>query len=129
LQVFLHVPVFLPGPVLTKFNVAKELIRECYKQGYSKKEIQTLAKFIEWVIRLSKTLEKRLKEEIKKIEEEFNMPYLASWERSAKREGKIEGKIEEKLETAKRMLLDNISIESVIKYTGLTEKEVKALMN
>jgi predicted transposase/invertase (TIGR01784 family) len=117
----------------TKFNVAKELIRECYKQGYSKKEIQTLAKFIEWVIRLSKTLEKRLKEEIKKIEEEFNMPYLASWERSAKREGKIEGKIEgkteEKLETAKRMLLDNISIEKVIKYTGLTEKEVKALMN
>jgi hypothetical protein len=109
----------------TKFNVAKELIRECYKQGYSKKEIQTLAKFIEWVIRLSKTLEKRLKEEMKKIEEEFNMPYLASWERSAKREGKIE----EKLETAKRMLLDNISIERVIKYTGLTEKEVKALMN
>jgi len=46
-----------------------------------------------------------------------------------KREGKIEGKIEEKLETAKRMLLDNISIERVIKYTGLTEKEVKALMS
>ncbi len=38
-------------------------------------------------------------------------------------------KKEEKLETAKRMLLDNISIEKVIKYTGLTEKEVKALMN
>ena len=38
-------------------------------------------------------------------------------------------KKEEKLETAKRMLLDNISIEKVIKYTGLTEKEVKALMS
>jgi len=53
------------------------------------------------------------------------MPYLASWERSAKREGKKE----EKLETAKRMLMDNFSIEKVIKYTGLTEKEVKELMN
>ena len=61
------------------------------------------------------------------------MPYLASWERSAKREGKKEGKkegkIEGKRETAKRMLLDNISIEKVIKYTGLSEEEIKALMN
>jgi len=32
-------------------------------------------------------------------------------------------------ETARRMLHDNVSIENVIKYTGLTEKEVKALMN
>jgi predicted transposase/invertase (TIGR01784 family) len=113
----------------TKFNVAKELIRECYKQGYSKKETHTLAKFIEWVIRLSKALEKRLKEEIKKIEEEYKMPYLASWEKSARREGKQEGKQEEKLETAKRMLLNNFSVEQVITITGLTEKEVKTLMS
>jgi len=112
-----------------KFNVAKELIRECYKQGYSKKAVHTLVKFIEWVIRLSKTLEKRLKEEIKKIEEEFKMPYLASWERTAKREGKIEGKKEEKLETAKRMLLNDFSVEQVITATGLTEKEIKELLN
>lgn len=113
----------------TKLNVARELIRECYKQGYSKKAVHTLVKFIEWVIRLSKALEKRLKKEIKKIEEEFKMPYLASWERSAQKEGKKEGKKEEKIETAKRMLMDDISIDMVIKYTGLTEKEVKALMN
>lgn len=105
----------------TKLNVAKELIRECYKQGYPKKTIHTLVKFIEWVIRFPKTLEKRLKQEINKIEEEFKMPYLASWERSAKKE--------EKIETAKRMLMDDISIDMVIKYTGLTEKEVKALMS
>jgi predicted transposase YdaD len=40
---------------------------------------------------------------------------------------KKEGKKEERFETAKRMLLDNLSIEKVIKYTGLTEKEVKEL--
>ena len=34
-----------------------------HKQGYSKKETHTLAKFIEWVIRLSKSLEKRLMDE------------------------------------------------------------------
>ncbi len=105
----------------TKLNVAKELIRECYKQGYPKKTIHTLVKFIEWVIRFPKTLEKRLKQEINKIEEEFKMPYLASWERSAKKE--------EKLETAKRMLLNDFSVEQVMTATGLTEKQVKALMN
>jgi predicted transposase/invertase (TIGR01784 family) len=39
------------------------------------------------------------------------------------------GKKEEKLETAQRMLLNNFSVEQVISVTGLTEKEVKALMN
>jgi len=57
------------------------------------------------------------------------MPYVTSWERLGEKKGKKEGKKEEKLETAKRMLLDNISIEQVVKYTGLTEKDVKALIN
>jgi predicted transposase YdaD len=38
-------------------------------------------------------------------------------------------KKEEKIETAKRMLLNDFSVEQVITVTGLTEKEVKALMN
>ena len=42
---------------------------------------------------------------------------------------KKEGKKEEKRETAKRMLLNNFPVEQVITITGLTEKEVKALMN
>ena len=88
-----------------------------------------MEKFIEWVICLSKFLKKRLKEEIKKIEEELKRPYLTSWERSAIRKGKKEGKIEEKIETAKRMLLNDYSMEEVINITGLTEKEVKELMS
>jgi predicted transposase/invertase (TIGR01784 family) len=51
------------------------------------------------------------------------------WKKEGKKEGKEEGKKEEKLETAKRMLLNNFSVEQVINITGLTEKEVKALMN
>jgi hypothetical protein len=111
----------------TKFEVTKELIRQCYKHGYSRDDINVLAKFIEWVIRLSKAFEKRLKEEIKKIEEEFKMPYLASWERSARKEGKTEGANEEKTKTAKRMLDDNLSIEMISKYTGLSAKEIEKL--
>jgi len=53
------------------------------------------------------------------------MAYVTSWEKI----GEERGKKEEKLETAKRMLLNNFSVEQVITATGLTEKEVKALMN
>jgi len=61
------------------------------------------------------------------------MEYIPIWLRDerneGKREGKIEGKKEGKKETARQMLLDNIPVEKVVKYTGLTEKEVKALMH
>jgi len=104
-----------------------------YEKGYSKEDIRVLLKFIDWLINLPEGLNKQLSKKIEKLEEDYKMPYITSWERIAKKEGKKEGKEEgkkeEKLETAKRMLLDDISIEMVMKYTGLTEKEVKALMN
>lgn len=61
------------------------------------------------------------------------MPHVTSWERIAKKEGKREG-IEEGMEkkakeTAKKMLEDGLPIETISKYTGLTEKEVKELMS
>ena len=46
-----------------------------------------------------------------------------------KREGKREGMEVKAKETAKRMLEDGLPIETISKYTGLTEKEVKALMS
>jgi predicted transposase/invertase (TIGR01784 family) len=46
-----------------------------------------------------------------------------------KKEGKKEGIKEGIKETAKRMLLNNFTVEQVITATGLTEKELKALMN
>jgi predicted transposase/invertase (TIGR01784 family) len=45
------------------------------------------------------------------------------------RQGKKEGKKEEKRETARLMLMDDCSIEMVMKYTGLSEEEIKSLMN
>jgi hypothetical protein len=111
----------------TKFEVTKELIRQCYKHGYSRDEVNTLAKFIEWVIRLSKASEKQLKEEIKKIEEEFKMPYLASWERSARKEGKKEGIIEEKTRIAKELLKIGTDIDKIAVVTGLDRKEIEKL--
>jgi len=69
------------------------------------------------------------------------MPYVTSWERNAEERGMKRG-IEKgerigiergmkngKLETAKRMLNRGVSIEDIMLYTGLTEKEVRSLLN
>lgn len=42
-------------------------------------------------------------------------------------EGEAKGKAEGKLETARNMLADNLPIEAISRYTGLTEAEVAAL--
>jgi predicted transposase/invertase (TIGR01784 family) len=44
-------------------------------------------------------------------------------------EGEKKGVKKEKLEIARRMLEDGFFIETIIKYTGLTEDEVKVLMS
>jgi hypothetical protein len=117
----------------TKFEVTKELIRQCYQHGYSKEDTHLVMNFFDWVIRLPQSYKGRLKEVIRKIEEEFKMEYIPLWERDARKEGEKRGekrgKKEGKKETAKQMLLDNIPIEKVVKYTGLTEKEVRSLMH
>ncbi|MCX6579773.1 MAG: hypothetical protein NT166_06275 [Candidatus Aminicenantes bacterium] len=119
----------------TRYEAVKELIRECYRAGYSSNDIYPVMKFIEWVIRISKENEKRLKEEIVRIEEVYNMPYLASWERSAKRKGKIEGKVEgleegmelKAKETAKKMIDKGFELEVVMDISGLKKEEVQKL--
>lgn len=55
------------------------------------------------------------------FKEEFKEEFMQTIGPELKKEGKKE--------IAKQMLLDNFPVEQVIKYTGLTEKEVKALMH
>jgi predicted transposase/invertase (TIGR01784 family) len=68
----------------------------------------------------------------KRIEEEFKMPYLASWERSAKREGKKEGRKEgidkEKIRTAKMMIKKGFDLDTIMDITNLDRKEIERLI-
>ena len=57
------------------------------------------------------------------------MNFVTSWERLAERKGKRKGKQERKIEIAQRMLKDNLPLESIAKYTGLSESDIKELMN
>ena len=44
-----------------KFEVTKELIRQCYKNGYSEKETKIILHFFDWVIRLPGPFKNRIK--------------------------------------------------------------------
>ncbi|NOU19132.1 MAG: DNA repair protein [Bacteroidales bacterium] len=61
----------------------------------------------------------RIRAEERKIREEAV--------RVAEKEGKLEGKKEEKIEIAKNSLKEGLSVELIIKLTGLTKKEIEKI--
>jgi hypothetical protein len=71
----------------TKFEVTKELIRQCYKNGYSREDTHLMLTFFERVIRLPDAFEDRITKVIKQAEEEFKMEYIPTWERDAHKTG------------------------------------------
>jgi predicted transposase/invertase (TIGR01784 family) len=68
--------------------------------------------------------------------ETIAMSYVTSWERIARKKGIIDGRVEgrvkgikeNKLETAKKMLMDNLPIDTIAKYTDLAKDEIRPLM-
>ena len=119
----------------TKFEVTKELIRQCYKHGYSKEDTRLIMKFFAWVIPLPAAYKNRIKEVIRKIEEEFNMEYIPLWERDARNEGEkigIEegkkiGKEKAKIDAAKQMLKKGFDLDTIIDITGLKKADIEKL--
>jgi cell division septum initiation protein DivIVA len=106
-----------------RFEITKELIRQCYKQGYSEANTRLVMRFFAMVIRLPVAFKKRIKEVIKKVEEEFKMEYVPLWERDAEKRG-MEKKAKE---TAKNLLKRGIDIETISDATGLKKKEIEKL--
>ena len=115
----------------TKFEVTKELIRLCYKHGYSKEDTRLIMKFFAWVIRLPVAYKNRVKEVIRKIEEEFKMEYIPLWERDARNEGKREGEKrgEEKgkKETAKELIKRGVDMDIIEGATGISREELEKM--
>jgi hypothetical protein len=115
-----------------KFEVTKELIRQCYKDGYTRDITHLMLKFFDRVIRLPEAYENKIKEVIDNAEEEYKMEYVPLFERSAHKKGIREGikrgikrGIESKAkETAMKMLNKGFDIDAVIDITGLDRKEL-----
>ena len=131
-----------------KFNIKKDLIRQCLERGYTRKQIESLIKFIDWIITLPEGLENQLADEIEKIEEESKMTYVTSWERIAEKKGRLEGIIEGKKEgiiegerkgkregiregkllTAKKLLKNGVPIDIIRKATGFSREKIEGLV-
>jgi predicted transposase/invertase (TIGR01784 family) len=116
----------------TKYDVKLELFKNCFKKGYKKDQIKILIKFIDWIINLPEKYQEKLNDQLLILKEENIMPYVTSWERIARKKGIIDGRVEgsknKALETAKKMLMDNLPIDAIARYTGLAKDEIRPLM-
>jgi len=108
----------------TKFEVTKELIRQCYKHDYSREKTKIILNFFDWVIRLPDAFKERIKEEIKKVEEGYKMEYAPIWLREEREVGIKIGEEEKTKETAKNLLEMGIEIDKIAKATGLNREEM-----
>ncbi|MCP4156144.1 MAG: hypothetical protein GY757_50960, partial [bacterium] len=79
-----------------KFEVVKELIRQCYENGYTKEETHVLLNFFDWCIRLPKTYKEKVKNAIKQSEEDSKMDYVPRWAGDWVDEGREKGRKEGK---------------------------------
>ncbi|MGE5340852.1 MAG: hypothetical protein ACM3SY_05150, partial [Candidatus Omnitrophota bacterium] len=123
-----------------KFEVTKELIRECGLRGYTRDATKTMLRFFEWVIRLPKSFDNRLNVIFKQLEEEKKMEFLAAYERVAlkkgkkegkkegKREGMKEGKEKEKQEIARNMAKMKFDLDTIKKITGLDKNKLNEII-
>lgn len=114
-----------------KSTVKWELIRQCYKSGYTREQIDALLKFIDWIIRLPDGLNRQLSKEISKLEEDYKMAYVTSWERIAKKDGIKEGRKdgikEGKLDTARRLIKRGVDMDIIAEATGFPKQEIEKL--
>ena len=134
-----------------KFEVTKELIRQCYKCGYSRDKTRIILNFFDWSIRLPEDYKERIKEVILKTEEEYKMEYVPIWERDILNEGMekgmqkgmqkgmekglekgvkkglVKGANEEKIRTARMMIEKGFDINTILDITGLDKKKLEKL--
>jgi predicted transposase/invertase (TIGR01784 family) len=110
-----------------EFEPVHEIFKFWHEKGFTREKDKIL--FFLMYISETKDIDP---DKLKKILEDTKirggdiMPTLAQRLRD---EGKEQWMKEGKIEAARRMLNDNVSIENIVKYTGLTEQEVRALMH
>ena len=131
-NVFLFTSLLL---MKSAYNEDMETMKAIFRLWHEKGFISDKEKVIFFLIYVSYIRDIPLEQLMKtleecKIEGGDLMPTLAQRLKDEGRtEGIKEGIKEEKLETAKRMLLNDFTVEQVITATGLTEKDVKSLIN
>lgn len=99
------------------------LVRGLHESGYNKTDILNVYRFIDWILNLPKPLEKEFWQELKTYEEDRKMPYITTGERI----GYDRGKVEERQSIALNMLKDNLPLETIARFTGLSIAQLQKL--
>lgn len=86
------------------------LIKRLYRQGYSRQDILELFLVMDRMMRLPERLELVFREEIKRFEEENQMPYISSIERIGRQEGRVEGRVEERHDIIRDLLVSRFGV-------------------
>ena len=68
-----------------------QILRRLYERGVDSPVLRRLCRVIDWLLELPPNLEISFREELRKIEETNNMPYITSMERLAREEGLEQG--------------------------------------
>jgi hypothetical protein len=115
------------------------LTRGLYERGYQKQDIMNLFRFIDWLLDLPDDLKRAFRDELTAYERENQMPYVTSIERMGIERG-IEqgiergieqgierGKDEQRQAIARKMLAQNISLETIAELTELPLERVRQL--
>ncbi len=79
------------GDVRRRYAFKLALVRQLHRGGYKREDILKLLRFMDYLLRLPQNLSTQFRNELVRIEEELNMPYVTSWERLARQEGRQEG--------------------------------------
>ena len=77
-----------------RFDFKRQFILQLYHLGLNRETILAVYRFIEWLMKLPESLDNKLYQELKQIEEQKKMTYISYAERKGLKKGRKEGKIE-----------------------------------
>ena len=93
-----------------RYELKWSLIKRLYEQGYTKVEIQSSFRFIDWLMILPPELAYKLRKTLTEYEEEQKMSYITSIEQLAIQEGLQQGIEQGILQKAQEDILEVLSI-------------------
>jgi len=86
-----------------------ELMRRMTGYGYARRDIDALARLVDWIIRLPEQLEPDYMRALEALEQEHAVTYITTPERVGLRRGRLEGRLEGRIEGQADLLLRQLA--------------------
>lgn len=104
------------------------LIRRLFERGYSRDEVINLFRFIDRMMALPSALERELKAEVRRYQEERQMPFLSQMELMAIEEGREKGR-EEGLQQGLQIVRESVLAALQVRFETVPPELVEVINN